>query len=356
MFGNPRPPFSGGLVAPQFGQGPRGHPRLGGHRGFPGGPKRRGGPPFPPGFLVPNGGEMASGPGMQIEVHQLGGAPPPELLQALSGGLGGLGGGLMGGLGGGLGGVIEVSEPIELNSIDLGMPGVRVMAGGAAPPGLRGSPREPGREIPADAFMQAFSGLMNPLMVPLRAGPQGRGGPRPMHPLDQFVNEVLGGLGVQVGMMEVPGLPVGPPGCRNETKKLCRNNATHLFHCLATHAAELSKGCEETFRKSLPEVCKATLEKKCDPFEEGILPCLQRQTDLEGDCKDSLQATVQSITSVKDGIEKGATVVHKDGDAETARPLVAPPGNEESYYDQFKTFAEKVIQGKSSLFFEDAEA
>ena len=44
-------------------------------------------------------------------------------------------------------------------------------------------------------------------------------------------------------------------------------------------------------------------------------------------------AQVTSITTVRDGIEKGAVVVHPDT---TQRPLV---GDSESYFDQFKSFA-----------------
>jgi hypothetical protein len=200
---------------------------------------------------------------------------------------------------------------------------------------LRRTPRETALPVPLTA---PFSGIFDPLAVPLHMGvvpppilsAEARG--------DQFVHEVLAKLGLRLGNRtavragrRVP----GPPACAEDTRAYCAE-AAEVLRCLSEHSAVLSAGCSDALEQSLPSACRAELDQCAEAGVTQVLECLEERSDLDGLCAHTYAATRAHIEAVKPHVATGSlTVVNANTGKE--RPL-ACDANEQQYYSLFDHF------------------
>lgn len=134
-------------------------------------------------------------------------------------------------------------------------------------------------------------------------------------PLDAFTDEMLGRMGL--AMPHLPD-PVAQ-ACQVDAKQYCPNEK-QLTHCLSQHSENLKPECSAKIQKTLPHVCKSSLETLCDPFNEGIFACLERNVkNLKGKCLDALVAARHHINAAQSA---SANLVHPASGM--TKPLVGP--------------------------------
>merc|ERR1719359_2805943 len=144
--------------------------------------------------------------------------------------------------------------------------------------------------------------------------------------LDAFTDEMLGRMGLTVPHMVDP----VAQACSADAKQFCPNEK-QITHCLSQHSDNLKPECQQKIQKTLPHVCKSQLETMCDPFNEGIFACLERNVkNLKGKCLDALVAARHHINAAQSAT---ASLVHP-GSGMTkplvgpATPSAAPAGNQ----------------------------
>lgn len=135
-------------------------------------------------------------------------------------------------------------------------------------------------------------------------------------PLDAFTDEMLGRMGLA--------MPHGPDpvaqACRADALQYCPNER-QMTHCLSQHAENLKPECSSKIQKTLPHVCKSQLETMCDPFNEGIFACLERNVkNLKGKCLDAFVSARHHISAAQ---APDAKLLH--GGTGMTKPLVAMP-------------------------------
>jgi hypothetical protein len=144
--------------------------------------------------------------------------------------------------------------------------------------------------------------------------------------LDAFTDEMLGRMGLAVPHMVDP----VAQACSADAKQYCPNEK-QLTHCLSQHSDNLKPECQQKIQKTLPHVCKSSLETLCDPFNEGIFACLERNVkNLKGKCLDALVAARHHINAAQNpsaNLVHAATGMTKPlaQQATASVPTVAPP-------------------------------
>merc|ERR1719387_2896273 len=89
-----------------------------------------------------------------------------------------------------------------------------------------------------------------------------------------------------------------PKSCSPELKAYCKNAKSRL-HCLGQHSQDISDTCRADVGKSVPFLCSGPIDAFCDVLMGGILSCLANHlNDLDGPCRDSVQATKHIINKV----------------------------------------------------------
>jgi uncharacterized membrane protein len=116
---------------------------------------------------------------------------------------------------------------------------------------------------------------------------------------------------------------------------------------LSQHADNLKEECKSKVQKTLPHICKPELETMCDPYNEGIFACLERNVArLKGKCLDTFVVSRHHIDAAASG-----TAEIKDASG-NSRPLAAQPappppgmGASPSVFSASAPFAAPAPQG-----------
>lgn len=109
-----------------------------------------------------------------------------------------------------------------------------------------------------------------------------------------------------------------PNSCSSELKTFCRGAKSRL-HCLGKHSNDISDTCRTDVGKSVPFLCSGPIDAFCDVLMGGILSCLANHlTELDGPCRDSVQATKHIINKVK--TQKASLTDPKTGQKKSVSP------------------------------------
>jgi hypothetical protein len=143
------------------------------------------------------------------------------------------------------------------------------------------------------------------------------GVPRPGDHGDAFTDEILQKMGFKPigGFSPNGGLAAA---CQADIQQYCVGDK-QVVHCLSQHADSLKEDCRAKVQKTLPHICKPELETMCDPYNEGIFACLERNiAKLKGKCLDTFVACRHHIDAAASG-----TGEVRDASG-NYRPLAAP--------------------------------
>jgi hypothetical protein len=109
-----------------------------------------------------------------------------------------------------------------------------------------------------------------------------------------------------------------PNSCSGELKAFCKGAPSRL-HCLGKHSNDISDTCRADVGKSVPFLCSGPIDAFCDVLMGGILSCLANHLkDLDGPCKDSVQATKHIINKVN--TQKASVTDPKTGQKKSVTP------------------------------------
>jgi hypothetical protein len=168
-------------------------------------------------------------------------------------------------------------------------------------------------------------GASLPMLDIMKAGPlEAAGGadqigvPRPGDHGDAFTDEILQKMGFRPmgGFSPLGGLGAA---CQVDIQQYCIGDK-QVVHCLSQHADNLKEECKAKVQKTLPHICKPELETMCDPYNEGIFACLERNVArLKGKCLDTFVVSRHHIDAAASG-----TAEIKDAYG-NSRPLAAQP-------------------------------
>lgn len=117
--------------------------------------------------------------------------------------------------------------------------------------------------------------------------------------IDPFLVEMMQRMGLQVD-----GAPKVHDACAPDVKKWCvGENAIKepsVLHCLSTHSSEISTGCFQKIKSTLPHVCHNEIQDLCgELLDEGVLACLERQLPkVKGRCLDAYVTARHHIEAV----------------------------------------------------------
>lgn len=109
-----------------------------------------------------------------------------------------------------------------------------------------------------------------------------------------------------------------PNSCSRELKAYCKGAKSRL-HCLGKHSNDISETCRADVGKSVPFLCSGPIDRFCDVLTGGILSCLSNHlTELDGACRDSVQATKHIIKKVN--TQKASVTDPKTGKKKSVMP------------------------------------
>merc|ERR1719387_1053068 len=167
-------------------------------------------------------------------------------------------------------------------------------------------------------------GASLPMLDLMKAGPleSARGAeqigvPRPGGHGDAFTDEILQKMGFRPmgGFSPTGGLGAA---CQMDIQQYCPADK-QVVHCLSQRADSLREECRAKVQKTLPHICKPELETMCDPYNEGIFACLERNVaKLKGKCLETFVVCRHHIDAAASG-----TAELKDASG-NSRPLAAP--------------------------------
>jgi hypothetical protein len=167
-------------------------------------------------------------------------------------------------------------------------------------------------------------GASLPMLDLMKAGPLEIAGgadqigvPRPGDHGDAFTDEILQKMGFRPmgGFSPTGGLGAA---CQMDIQQYCPADK-QVVHCLSQRADSLREECRAKVQKTLPHICKPELETMCDPYNEGIFACLERNVaKLKGKCLDTFVVCRHHIDAAASG-----TAELKDASG-NSRPLAQP--------------------------------
>jgi hypothetical protein len=171
-------------------------------------------------------------------------------------------------------------------------------------------------------------GATLPMLDLVKAGPLEAGGgadqigvPRPGDHGDAFTDEILQKMGFRPMGGFTPSGGLGA-ACQLDIQQYCPADK-QVVHCLSQHADALKDECRAKVQKTLPHICKPELETMCDPYNEGIFACLERNVArLKGKCLDTFVVCRHHIDAAASGT---AELKDASGNSRPLAVLPAPP-------------------------------
>jgi hypothetical protein len=180
-----------------------------------------------------------------------------------------------------------------------------------------GGPGEGRVSLPGFGASLPMIDLMKAPPLEVGGGADQIGVPRPGDHGDAFTDEILQKMGFKPigGFSPNGGLAAA---CQADIQQYCVGDK-QVVHCLSQHADSLKEDCRAKVQKTLPHICKPELETMCDPYNEGIFACLERNVaKLKGKCLDTFVACRHHIDAAASG-----TGEVRDASG-NYRPLAAP--------------------------------